>query len=414
MGFVSKCTVIATGGCGQIYPKTTNPCVATGDGIAMAARVGATVENMEFVQFHPTSLYVDKEKQKEKDGNDSNSSDSDADSDADADADANSFSSVFLISEAVRGAGAVLRNTKGEKFMKFYDPRADLAPRDIVARGIYDQMRIHGSDHVYLDVTHLTREQVEEEFPHISGKVRQALGLEMSETWVPVVPAQHYACGGIWTNTDGETSLKGLYAIGESACTGVHGANRLASNSLLDGLVFGKRAVASALRHMQTVESTDLYAVEHFPFHQMNSSLGLFPTTTKNIKTSSSSSSSSSSLQHQQALVDERTMKRLAKVKKLMWKYAGIRRSDKDLQTGLRKLRELKMQLQQEKEWEVETSTSSTRPIEARQVELWNMVDVAELVFHGAIKRKASAGLHWNVDRPEEKSVKPPRKMALF
>merc|ERR1712157_684800 len=133
----------------------------------------------------------DKEKQKEKDGDDngSNSSDSDADS----------FSSVFLISEAVRGAGAVLRNAKGEKFMKFYDPRADLAPRDIVARGIYDQMRIHGSDHVYLDVTHLCKEQIEEEFPHISGHVKSVLGLNMSEDYVPVVPAQHYSCGGILT-----------------------------------------------------------------------------------------------------------------------------------------------------------------------------------------------------------------------
>merc|ERR1712003_244990 len=265
MGFVSKCTVIATGGCGQIYPKTTNPCVATGDGIAMAARVGATVENMEFVQFHPTSLYVDKEKQKEKDGDDngSNSSDSDADSDADADADANSFSSVFLISEAVRGAGAVLRNAKGEKFMKFYDPRADLAPRDIVARGIYDQMRIHGSDHVYLDVTHLCKEQIEEEFPHISGHVKSVLGLNMSEDYVPVVPAQHYSCGGILTNTRGETDVRGLYAIGESACTGVHGANRLASNSLLEGLVFGKRSVLKSLAYMDNVHPLDLLAAEH-------------------------------------------------------------------------------------------------------------------------------------------------------
>merc|ERR1712176_600563 len=217
-----------------------------GDGVAMAARAGAAGENMEFIQFHPTSLYVGKAKNKDKDQGQGGI-----------------LSSVFLISEAVRGAGAVLRNGKGERFMRSYDPRADLAPRDIVARGIYDQMRIHDTKHVYLDVTHLTREQVEEEFPHISGKVRQTLGLEMSETWVPVVPAQHYACGGIWTNTDGETSLKGLYAIGESACTGVHGANRLASNSLLEGLVFGKRAVTSALMRMENVDPLDLFAAEH-------------------------------------------------------------------------------------------------------------------------------------------------------
>jgi L-aspartate oxidase len=432
--FVSKCTVIATGGCGQIYPKTTNPYVATGDGIAMAARVGATVENMEFVQFHPTSLYVAKEDAKGDDvgaeppsggGEEANSSSS-------------SLSSVFLISEAVRGAGAVLRNAKGEAFMKEYDPRADLAPRDIVARGIYDQMRIHNTEHVYLDVTHLSKEQVEEEFPHISSHVKDVLGISMSESYVPVVPAQHYSCGGILTNTRGETDVKGLYAIGESACTGVHGANRLASNSLLEGLVFGKRAVASALVHMQTVEyPTDLvdpttvkeFHNNHACSAKSNAADGdaTFPRDKEVTATLTSTTS-----KDQQALVEKATMKRLARVKSLMWKYAGIRRSDKDLQTGLRKVRELKVQLQREEEeatarrYNNNSSKATTAVLSCSNVELVNMVDVAELVFIGAIKREASAGLHWNVDRPEEKKkkkhpAKPPpttaasrTKVALF
>jgi len=348
----------------------------------------------------------------------------------------------------------VLKNAKGEMFMKNYDQRADLAPRDIVARGIYDQMRIHNTDHVYLDVTHLSKEQVEEEFPHISSHVKAVLGISMSESYVPVVPAQHYSCGGILTNTRGETDVKGLYAIGESACTGVHGANRLASNSLLEGLVFGKRAVASALAHMQTVEyPTDLFdpttvkqthSNHYGGSAESNASFeaaaaGGDATCRRDKKVTATPTS-----KHQQALAEKKaTMNRLARVKSLMWKYAGIRRSDKDLQTGLRKVRELKLQLQREEEeatarrhnnhsskaTSLTTTTRTTAVVSCSKVELMNMVDVAELVFIGAIKREASAGLHWNVDRPEEKKknqAKPPpttattaasrtkRKVALF
>lgn len=278
--------------------------------------------------------------------------------------------------------------------MRSYDPRADLAPRDIVARGIYDQMRIHDTKHVYLDVTHLTREQVEEEFPHISGKVRQALGLEMSETWVPVVPAQHYACGGIWTNTDGETSLKGLYAIGESACTGVHGANRLASNSLLEGLVFGKRAVTSALMRMENVDPLDLFAAEHSQMSPLrfNTDNG----TAAAAAAEEWEGQTDAQVRVPSASLDKPVKKKLKKVKKLMWKYAGILRNDKDLKKGLKKVRKLKGKLTEEMQ-----ALEACKGVE--HVELINMVQVAELVLEGAISRKHSAGLHCNVDRPEPK-----------
>jgi len=358
--FVSKCTVIATGGCGQLYPKTTNPGVATGDGVAMAARAGASVQSMEFIQFHPTSLYVEEGASSAED-----------------------VSSVFLISEAVRGAGAVLRNANGEKFMKMYDPRADLAPRDIVARGIYDQMKLHGTKHVYLDATHLSREQVDEEFPHISSHVKTTLGIDMSRDWIPVVPAQHYACGGILTNTRGETNVKGLYAIGEAACTGVHGANRLASNSLLEGLVFGKRAVGSARTHMDTVDTWDLSAAEH-------------------CQPSPLKFTSSVVEAHERSLMQ--VEERYAKVQTLMWKYAGILRSDKGLHKGLEKVRKLKAQLEEDMLVSPSGDSFGGGCTSMKHVELINMVHVAELILQGAIERETSAGLHCNVDRPEPKT----------
>ncbi len=212
--FQARAVLLATGGCGKLYQHTTNPSVATGDGIALALRAGAAVANMEFMQFHPTTLFHPQMRS-------------------------------FLISEAVRGAGATLRNHLGTRFMYDYDPRLELAPRDIVARAIEAEMKRHGTWCVYLDTTHLKRDDLMAEFPTIWERL-QSIGVEMHRDWIPVVPAQHYSCGGVSTDLDGRTSLPGLYAAGEVTSTGVHGANRLASNSLLEALVFATAAGAAS------------------------------------------------------------------------------------------------------------------------------------------------------------------------
>ena len=209
--FLSRITVIATGGMGNVYMTTTNPEIATGDGVAMVYRAKGTIENMEFVQFHPTSLY-----------------------------DPNRRPS-FLITEALRGYGAVLKNMAGEKFMNRYDSRGSLAPRDIVARAIDNEMKIWGDDHVWLDCTHLDAEGLKDHFPNVYEHCL-ARGIDITKDLIPVVPAAHYSCGGIKVDMDGQSNINRLYALGEASSTGLHGANRLASNSLIEAAVYSHRA----------------------------------------------------------------------------------------------------------------------------------------------------------------------------
>ncbi|MHB8635594.1 MAG: L-aspartate oxidase [Fimbriimonadaceae bacterium] len=229
---LARATMLATGGCGRLYTHTTNPPVATGDGIALAAEAGVALKNMEFMQFHPTTLYHPQMRS-------------------------------FLISEAVRGAGGTLRNHLGRRFMYDYDERLELAPRDIVARAIEAEMKKRSTWCVYLDVTHLPKDRLELEFPTIYERLR-TIQLEIEKDWIPVVPAQHYSCGGVTTDLRGRTSMTGLYASGEVACTGVHGANRLASNSLLEALVFSQSAAAHSVAEPNL--STDvLQAKWHSP-----------------------------------------------------------------------------------------------------------------------------------------------------
>src|SRR6476646_235052 len=220
---VAKTTLIATGGNGQVYRSTTNPSIATGDGVAMAYRAKGRIENMEFIQFHPTALYEPGVR-----------------------------GQAFLITEAVRGDGGILRNKNGEAFRERYDPRKDLAPRDVVARAIDNEMKVNGTEFVYLDCRHMDQEKFVHHFPNIYEKCL-SLGIDVTKQMIPVSPAAHYSCGGIKTDEWGRSSIKNLYACGECASTGLHGANRLASNSLLEAIVFAHRCYIDATENIQSI-----------------------------------------------------------------------------------------------------------------------------------------------------------------
>lgn len=327
---LAKATILATGGAGQIYSITTNPQVATADGVAMAYRAGATVEDMEFVQFHPTALYL-----------------------PDA--------PHFLLSEAMRGEGGLLRNTQGELFMRKYHPDAELAPRDIVSRAIISEMARAGSDHVYLEMSHIDGGFLKTRFPRIYSTC-MLYGVDIAKDPIPVCPAAHYMMGGVKTDTDGRTDIEGLYAAGETACTGVHGANRLASNSLLEGLVFGARAGGKALKDCEA--SNDSSALKR--------PIGGGPELTLPVSA------------HSIPAHDEIR----GELRRLMWEQVGIMRSKLSLAAAKEKLRQWSYILEK---------TYLSR----RELELKNMLQTAVLITEAALQRKTSVGAHYRADYPE-------------
>ncbi len=327
--FLARVVLLATGGSGQVYLHTTNPAIATGDGVAMAYRAKARIANMEFVQFHPTSLY-------------------------------HPAAESFLISEAVRGNGGLLYNRRGERFMPAYDPRAELAPRDIVARAIDDQLKQHGDACVFLDISHRPADEIRSHFPTIYETCLR-FGIDMTREPIPVVPAAHYQCGGVQTDLHGQTSIAGLFACGEVACTGLHGANRLASNSLLEALVFGHRATAPALAFARTATWRD------------------------DVPEWDDSGTSHS----QEWILISHNRDELRRV---MWDYVGIVRSRLRLERARRRTRLLYE--------ETEDFYRRTR-VSTGLCELRNLIAVAYLIIRSAQMRRESRGLHYMLDYPE-------------
>ncbi len=329
----AKFTIIATGGLGQIYLHTTNPEIATGDGYAMAYRAGAQLANMEFIQFHPTSLY-------EPDGT-------------------RKKNYAFLISEAVRGHGALLRNKSGKLFMTDYDQRKELAPRDIVARAIDAELKKHGDDFVYIDMTHLPKDEIADNFPNIYKKCLE-MGIDASCDYIPVVPAAHYSCGGIVVDKNSRTTLNRLYAVGEVTMTGVHGANRLASNSLLEALIFGKHAAVDIQNRIN--ETFNKVSIPEWD--------------------------DSDTITADEKVMISHAVKEL---KLLMWNYVGIVRSDLRLQYAERRINNLLK--------EVKGIYKRTK-VFSGLLELRNLIQTASLIVKGAQMRKESRGLHYNINYP--------------
>ncbi len=331
---VAKIVLLATGGCGQAYRTTTNPKIATGDGVAMVYRAKGKIENMEFIQFHPTALYEP------------------------------GISPSFLITEAVRGDGGILRNKSGEAFMEKYDSRKDLAPRDIVARAIDNEMKRTGTEYVYLDCRHMDKEKFIHHFPNIYQKCL-SIGIDVMQQMIPVAPAAHYSCGGIKTDEWGRTSIRNLYACGECASTGLHGANRLASNSLLEAMVFGHRCFIDSCEK-----------IEQLPFMNQLPDWNALGTA-----------------EPREMILITQSLKELQQI---MSDYVGIVRTDVRLSRAMKRL-DLLFE-------ETEQLYRSTK-VSPQLCELRNLITVGYLIVKGAQFRKESRGLHYNTDHQEKSAI---------
>lgn len=328
--FLSKITMMATGGIGNIYQTTTNPPVATGDGISMVYRAKGLVDDMEFVQFHPTALYHPGDRPS------------------------------FLITEAMRGYGGILRNKKGDSFMERYDSRGSLAPRDVVARSIDTEMKRTGDECVYLDVTHKDAETTKREYPTIYNKCL-SLGIDITKQWIPVAPAAHYFCGGIKVDLDARTTINRLYAAGECSCTGLHGANRLASNSLIEAIVYADAAAKDSLRILPSLSWNDQVPEWNDEGTSLNEEMVLITQSEK-------------------------------EVNQIMQAYVGIVRSNLRLKRAYDRLELLYK----------ETESLFQRSVVSKEIcELRNIINTAYLVIKFAMQRKESRGLHFTIDYPK-------------
>jgi L-aspartate oxidase len=328
---LSKITLLATGGNGQAYRTTTNPTIATGDGVAMVYRAKGRIENMEFIQFHPTALFEP------------------------------GVSPSFLITEAVRGDGGILRNGRGEAFMEKYDARKDLAPRDIVARAIDSEMKKAGTEHVYLDCRHMDKDRFMEHFPNIYEKCR-SIGIDVTAQMIPVAPAAHYSCGGIKVDEWGRTSIARLYACGECASTGLHGANRLASNSLLEALVFSHRCY--------------LDSVQQIPYLNFQENVPDW--------------NAEGTTEPDEMILITQSLKEL---QLLMSDYVGIVRTYTRLQRASKRLDLLHEEIE---------SLYETTAVSPQLCEVRNLITVGYLIVKEAQFRKESRGLHYNTDYPQK------------